>query len=473
MDADDVARLSPYWREHLAAAPRLSVWPPLLSAQHAQLVSGLLHLEASQWLPAGELRRHQLSQAEALLRYAEHHCPHYHEAFAAAGFDPRRPLTDDAWLRVPILTRRDIQTAGRALQSRRVPPLHGALVWTNTSGAVGEPVHVAGTEVTRLYHTLLTLRDHEWHARDLGGKLAAIRVTFGKAPAPDGVMAPTWGTGFDGVLRTGAFGLLDIDTDIAVQARWLARFDPDCLLTYPTNAAALIDYTSRHRVALPRLKVVRAVGEVVFPELRQACRETWNAEVIDMYSSNEAGYIALQCPRHQHLHVQSESVMVEVLRDSGVPCAPGEVGRVVVTPLHNLAMPLIRYDIGDLAEAGSACDCGRGLPVLTRVIGRIRHMLTLPSGERRWPLLGYALYRDVAPQIRQYQIIQESFTDVLARFVVDSPLSAEQEARLAEILRGALHHPFRVRFEYPASIPREKGGKFFIFVNRATATTPR
>src|SRR5580704_4262574 len=111
MAEDDLARLSPYWRAQLAAAPRLSVWPPMLAPYHAQLVSGLAALEASEWLPSQEIRRGQLAQAGALLRHAAQHSPHHRRALAAAGVDPAGPLTEEAWLRVPVLRRQDVQRA--------------------------------------------------------------------------------------------------------------------------------------------------------------------------------------------------------------------------------------------------------------------------------------------------------------------------------------------------------------------------
>ena len=76
---------------------------------------------------------------------------------------------------------------------------------------------------------------------------------------------------------------------------------------------------------------------------------------------------------------------MEVLDNHGRPCKEGETGRVVLTDLHNFTMPLIRYEIGDYAEVGPPCACGRGLPVLARILGRSRNMLTLPAGDRIWP----------------------------------------------------------------------------------------
>ena len=126
---------------------------------------------------------------------------------------------------------------------------------------------------------------------------------------------------------------------------------------------------------LPGLREVRTLGEASTPDLRALCREAWGVPLVDVYSAEEVGYIALQCPEHEHYHVQAESVLVEILDERGAPAPPGETGRVVVTDLHNFAMPLVRYEIGDYAEVGEPCACGRGLPVLRRIVGRVRNML--------------------------------------------------------------------------------------------------
>src|SRR3546814_10844500 len=113
-------------------------------------------------------------------------------------------------------------------------------------------------------------------------------------------------------------------------------------------------------IAFPRLREVRTLSELLPPETRRLCRDVWGLKIADLYSTQEAGYLALQCPEHEHYHVQSEAVLLEVLDEEDRPCRPGEVGRVVVTPLTNFAMPMIRYAVGDLDEVGAPCPCGRG-----------------------------------------------------------------------------------------------------------------
>jgi phenylacetate-CoA ligase len=294
--------------------------------------------------------------------------------------------------------------------------------------------------------------------------IRATNAAWGSSPG--GTIQQDWGPPANVVFHTGPAAGLGFAANVAQQADWLKRHAPDYLLTYPTNLMALIRHFSAAGERPARLREVRTVGETVTPELRAACRASWNVPIVDSYSSQEVGYLALQCPQSGQYHVMAESVLVEILAPDGRPCEPGETGRVVVSTLHNFAMPLLRYDLRDYAEAGAPCPCGRGLPTIARVLGRSRNMLMLPGGGQRWPLVGFDRYREIAP-IRQYQFIQHTLEDIEVRLVVDRPLSADEELRLSRVIHSALGHPFRLAYTYFAhEIPRGAGGKFEEFVSR-------
>ena len=133
----------------------------------------------------------------------------------------------------------------------------------------------------------------------------------------------------------------------------------------------------------------------------------------------------------------AESLVVEVLDDEGRACAEGEIGRVVVTDLHNFASPLLRYDIGDYAEVGGRCSCGRTLPTLRRVLGRKRNLMMKADGSRFLPRAGFETFDEIAP-IQQYQVIQHALDDIEFKLVSAEPLSPAQEDALAATLRKAL-----------------------------------
>jgi phenylacetate-CoA ligase len=200
--------------------------------------------------------------------------------------------------------------------------------------------------------------------------------------------------------------------------------------------------------------------------LRAEAEALWGARLFDCYSSEEVGYIALQCPDGAGYHLMSEMLLVEIVDADGEPCAPGEIGRVLVTDLRNFATPLIRYELGDHAEMGAACACGRGLPVIRRVVGRERNLILMPDGSRHWPLTARSQYRSVAPVV-QYQMIQQERERIEVRLVVETPLSADQEASLKAMMLKALGYPFALDFVYfDKTLPRGSNGKLEEFICR-------
>lgn len=446
------------------AVPRSSVpgiaWPALPDRRAATLLALMQQLDQSQWWPVERLQERQLQQALRLLKHASRTSVVYRERMQRAGLPADGTIAPRDWSRVPLLKRTELQSHYTGLRSSRVPADHGAVLEDHTSGSTGQPVRFAKTALVDLFWRAFTLRDHQWHGRDFRRTLAVIRACAGgQAPPPEGLRRDGWGEATDGIYPTGHAALLSIETDVDRQLDWLLRQDADYLLTYPTNLRALVSRSLEIGRVPARLREVRTVSEALDTDLRTLVQSAWKASLTDMYTTREAGYLALQCPQSTHYHVMAEGVLLEVLDAAGRACAPGQTGRVVVTALHNFALPLIRYEIGDYAEVGAPCGCGRGLPVLARIGGRSRNMVTLPDGSRHWPRFGYAQFEAIAP-IRQLQLVQHSVQEIEARLVVANPVSSEQETRLADHLRTALGYPFRVRFTYLDHIPRSAGGKY-------------
>jgi phenylacetate-CoA ligase len=445
-------------------------WPGVPAQSGASLLAILFQLEQSQWCSPQELSQRQRTQLNALLDHARTHVPFYRERLQSVGDLPVDETWPEVWRRIAPLTRAEIQAADAAetMVTETLPPGHGELREIYTSGSTGKPIRSVRTQLWELMWSAFTVRDHLWHRRDLRGIFATLRESGqGKALYPDGLRAESWGYSSATILKTGPMVSLNVATPVEQQVEWLRRQNPDYLLTHPTIAHRLADHCRGHGVQLPRLKQVITIAENLKPEVRRAVHDAWGVPLVDIYSTREIGYIALQCPDHEHYHVQSEHVLVEVLNEQGQPCAPGEVGKLLVTSLHNLAMPLIRYDIGDYVEVGRPCLCGRGLPVIQQILGRTQNMLVLPSGERRWPLLSsanIATMLEIAPAIREYQFAQKAPDLIELRLAVPQPLAADEEARLTEWVHTKLDAPFGVVFAYFDEIPRTAAGKFEDFV---------
>ncbi len=199
-------------------------------------------------------------------------------------------------------------------------------------------------------------------------------------------------------------------------------------------------------------------GEVLDDAIRARTQELLGVEIRDNYGSTE-GFIAWQCPRGSY-HVNAEHLAVEIVDDAGRQVASGEMGRILITTLENRLMPLIRYEIGDYAIASAeVCECGRTLPVIGRVIGRGINLFRMPNGllKSPWPLVGPIKAR---PEIRQFQIVQETYDHYIVRYVSDRALDTDAQASISAGFDNVLGIEVTVSFALMETIPRTAGGKF-------------
>jgi len=414
-------------------------------------------LERSQWLPADQLAQAQFGQLQALLEECSESIAYWRPVLEEIGFKAGVAISQEAFSRLPILSRADIQALGDKLFNPHLQGVHGKIVQGQTSGSTGTPVRFYQTDLTGHFWWALTLREHLWQRRNFSGKLAAIRSNVERGHALN------WGAALAQVVDTGPCSHLNIRTDIDEQLDWLIAEDPDYLLTHPSNLKQLAKRALSRGATLPRLRQLRTFGEALSPETIDLCRKAWDVGIADIYTSEEAGYIASQCERGSY-HVQAENLLVEVVDESGNACAPGEIGRVLITTLHNFAMPLIRYEIGDYAELGKACACGRGLPVLRRIMGRVRNMLRLPDGTQHWPSFPEARWVDIAP-IQQLQVVQRALDQIVLRIRAPRALSADETSRLIAAFKDTLRFPYEIGIEQFAQIQRNANFKFEDFVS--------
>ena len=158
--------------------------------------------------------------------------------------------------------------------------------------------------------------------------------------------------------------------------------------------------------------------------------------------------------------------MLEIVDEQGQPCAPGQTGQVLVTTLHNYATPLIRYEVGDMAEFGEPCPCGRGLPVIRKIHGRKRNRLLLPSGRSEFPYLGEhgEIEKLTGLKVHQFQCVQNSLEEIELKLVTQRPFTEEEKVKVAHLMQDYLGHPFRIMCTFHADIPKGPTGKFEEFM---------
>jgi phenylacetate-CoA ligase len=420
-------------------------------------------LDASQWHSPAQRDEFQLFHLKRLATFAAHSIPGYAGTFSAERVAAAASL-QAALDELPILSRQRLAADPPAFKAVSLPAGHTFSGTRKSSGTTGTLVEVDVTNVAYAWQCALGLRSYLWSGWDFSRTIAGVRVEKGGgADYPTGAVAEAWDEPAVFPFPTGSAAHLTTASTLDQQWEWLSRIQPAYLITYPSIVRAFAARAATERRGPCRLHGIATVGETVDTELREAARQHLGAEIFDRYSSQEAGLIACQCPTNRRYHIQDESVVVEVLRDDDTPAKPGEQGRVVVTPLHNFGSPLMRYDIGDIAEVGVPCSCGRGLRTLNRVLGRHRNIFRLADGRSFWPSFGArSLSRYM--QVRQHQFRQLDFERIEVVVATSKPATPEQEQSLRAEMLKRLPAPFDISFRYVDEIPREAGGKYQEFV---------
>ncbi len=447
-------------------------WPRVAGHGAEALLAIQREFEASERLPPAELQQCQDEALGNLLRHAARQVPHYRTIFASVGFDPDKPLSEASWSRLPVLRRKDVRDLGAQLFAASYPSEFGATGVVASGGSTGVPVRVRKTAFEGQLWEAASLRDEIWHREDIAGRLLNMRGISGDLEAqlaglPDasrlagGMVLQSWGEPHSRLWKTGPIGLLQPGTSVAQQIEFMEAFAPDYLLLRPSSLRLLLsEYRAQGRKR--PLRAVWTISETVDADLRAACAEVFQCRIVSNYSASETGYIALQCPGGSGYHALADIVRVEILDDAGQPVKQGERGRVVVTPLYAYAMPLIRYEIGDEAIAGGRCDCGRTLPHIAEIAGRLQNYFLLPDGtEVRADLSHYRL--SAIPRIREFQLAQTSQDTVELRISAWGELDATEQAVVARVLK-VIPPGLAVRVVYTESIARTAAGKLLQFV---------
>jgi phenylacetate-CoA ligase len=391
---------------------------------------------------------------EDLLRHARDQVPFYRDRLGAV-FSPDRRFNRGLWQELPILTRLAAQQAGADLYARETPTDSGDWNEQQTSGSTGMPFRHRRSQLAGFINMCARHRDYERHDLNFEGTVASIQ----SVSDPEDNAERRWN--FYG---TGQLLRYPVRSSVEQQFEWLRSVRAPYLRIYPSLLRALAEHVSQLPSADLSFEAILTYGENLTSETRQIAQEIFGGRVIHSYGATETGRLAADCAICRRYHVPSEIVLVEVIRDDGMPARPGETGRVVATPFYNFAMPLIRYDIGDLAEVGEADGCEWKLPTLNRVLGRTRNLFRLPDGSRVWP---DTRARDMLRYVGfvQVQVVQTAVEEIEVRYVADGSERVPDNTGLQEYFRSVLHPSLRVTAQAVEQIPRSPSGKFEDYVS--------
>jgi phenylacetate-CoA ligase len=420
------------------------------------------HLEAfrsrERWT-AAEWETYRSAATRSLLTDAVRNVPHYRSTYT--GTDREAALAGQLD-ELPLLEKAPLRRDPKAFIDPRLVPPHPKVF--HTSGSTGTPVATYwSADELRASMALREVRSAGWAGTSFGRP----RATFsGRMVEPDPESNGPY------------YRLNAIERQIYLSPFHLSR----------ATAAAYADAFRRHRIQWATgyavsfsllagfildegieplsLRAVVTTSEKLTDSMRDRISAAFGCRVYEEYSTVENALFASEC-EHGSLHVSPDAGLVEILRPDGSPADPGETGEVVATCLLRKVQPLIRYRLGDLASwSAEPCLCGRNLPVIAEVSGRVEDVLVGPDGRELVRFHGVFVG---IPGVVEAQVVQETLDRFRVVVVPDSSFTADDEGEMIRRMRQRLG-AVSVAVERAEGIPRTASGKFRAVVSEITST---
>jgi phenylacetate-CoA ligase len=423
------------------------------------ILACLDQLNRTQWLEDHNLIALQQGKLQRLLEYANQYVPYYRRTFAEVGFHPEDMRSDPgSFNKIPILNKSLIREHFSELQTTD-PQRRKQLSKVTTSGSTGQP--------------LVFMQDHAF--RD--NVTADIQRHLGWAGWRMGQLhAYLWGSNFEETIGhslrtrlidwewnrflTNAFTLTEEKMELF--AKRVQRERPRVIFGYGSSLYQFAQFVRQKKYQGITFDGIISSAEVLPQAFRQVIEETFKCKVLNRYGTKELGGVACECEAQKGLHVSVENNLVEILCD-GRQAVPGETGSIIVTNLNNYGMPFIRYSIGDEAAWNDAgpCTCGRSAPRLKTVEGRIVDQFMTRDGRTSWAGFAGDGYSSLLaqPNIKQFQIIQESLDKISVLLVKDGEIPTPLLNRIERTLKTAFGEEVVVEFQFPDQIPLLPSGK--------------
>jgi phenylacetate-CoA ligase len=401
----------------------------------------------------------QLGLLRRLMRHAYAHTAYYRGVFDRAHVHPDDVDSLAVLQELPLLDRELVRTSFDA-RTASAPP-HW-VIKKSTSGTTGQPVVVRYNAESRYWRDATRWRAYGWAGYHIGKR--ALHY-WGAGPAPD-----SWfkrkKIALDRALKRDVYVDCTPRSPEALMAAVdkVRRFQPDVMVAYSSGAAALARFVNERGVRDWDTIPVLVGAERLWPHDREAIERAFGP-AFETYGSREVMLMGSECDGHDGLHGSMETMIIElIVRENGAVrlARPGELGEVVVTDLHNLACPMIRYVTGDLALAREPgpCACGRQLDRFGPVEGRVTETLRDGHGNPVGGLVFNILFGVMDHVARKFQVIQRRDGSVTMKVVpnlgdrLPDPEYRKVHAFAEKYLPAT---PFEV--EYVDDIPLTEAGK--------------
>jgi phenylacetate-CoA ligase len=403
-----------------------------------------------------EIEEVQKSRLLELLSFCSLRNPFYRDRFRRAGLCEKLDFCPDALVLLPPLTKADLQGHFDRLVSEGVS--RKDLIENSSGGSTGDPVNL--------------LQDRRFLAESLATALISDGIQGWDFGARRALL---WGSPKDcGRLSRAKYRLSaylnnencydSFHMGVCQMQRFheeLTCFQPDNILAYASSIYLFARFLKEaHLEPNYPLRSIISSAETLTDAMRAEVEECFGVAVYNRYGTREVGTIASECDHHAGLHLHMLDHYVEVVDFETGQRIWDRPGRVLVTLLTNYAMPLIRYDVGDVGIlTEDYCPCGRSAPLIKKVLGRSSDFVVSPYGRLiHGEYFTHAFYGQRG--IRQFQFVQKTATCYLIRIVKGADFQPSSLEAVMHDIEQVLGPAAEIRFEFVESIPTTPSGKW-------------
>ncbi len=399
-------------------------------------ITTLCRIMRNQWRKPEELAEIQNKKLQKLICHAYENVPFYHSMFKSLGLRPDDIRTTADLQKIPIMTKKVFKsTSINELTAQNIG--REKLKRHRTSGSTGIPLEFLFHDYAHVIYKLSFARAYFSNGVGLRDRIAQI-VSLHRLPEKK-----SWYE-YLGLWRRRYFKSFEDPREIIEK---LKRWNPDVLIG-PAMSLKMLALTIRDEKIIPcfQFKAIFSSSELLDKESRTLIAEVFRTKIIDIYGSVEGGgCIAYECGECNGYHINTDTVVLELVAD-GKRVLPGQRGEVLITNLHSYAMPIIRYNLEDIAILSNGpTRCGRGFPLLKTFEGRQNEFIILPS---RKILPPEALIVAMVPVkgIFQWRLVQSDLNRVEVKFVKSSDFNSETLKYAKGRLRKVMGKKLRIDF---------------------------
>jgi phenylacetate-CoA ligase len=406
----------------------------------------LQKLRKDQWLKADEFEKLQIKRLRSIIMHAYRNTRFYHEKFRMANISPDDINSIEDLKKIPITTKKELREHGLRTMLAKHLNFNDCII-TETSGSTGIPTKVVYDRKANDFSKAVNLRSHIENGLEFRSKWAIFGDPYHfqkeKWFQKLGILSPKWISVFDTTKQ---------------HINSLSQFNPDILDGYTSSIMLLAKKINEDQIESIRPRAIFGTSEILDDFTRRYINSTFGVDIVDLFGCVELNRTAWECSEHSGYHIDGDAVIMEFIR-GGERISEGEMGEIIYTGLYNYAMPLIRYNIGDLAVPSSeSCNCGRVLPLMKLIGGRSDSFMQTIDGRIFSPIIWTVIMRRI-PGVSQFKVFQERKDSIKVFIIADSEYKNTTLDQIVQEIKNTMGEDMNVNVDIVKEIPKTRSGK--------------